>query len=90
MGFSDWFGRSTVVKDRSEIDRLEALAEAAYGRLFEAKDRLEAKACWEAASQHFSQAIEAAKRLASRSDVERLTARKCHCYGVWFSRFRTM
>jgi hypothetical protein len=85
---SDWWNGLSRPKDRSEVDRLEALAEAAYARMYGARDRCEVKLCWEDASQHFYRAIEAARRLDLTHDVQRLTARKGHCYAVWHSQFR--
>jgi hypothetical protein len=88
MGISTWWNGFSRPKDRSEVDRLEALAEAAYARMYGAKDRCEVRTCWEEASQHFFEAIEAARRLNLPGDVQRLTARKCHCHAVWHSQFR--
>lgn len=89
MGLSGWWRRTTGPKDRSEVDRLEQLAEAAYAQMCAAHDRAEVKARWEEASERFREAIEAARKLRLAPDVQRLTARKCECHAVWHSQFRT-
>ena len=73
------------MNDRIEIARLEALAEAAYERMYDA-DR--PKDAYEDACDYFNDAIELASRSGLEDEAARLSARKAHVAAVYDSQFR--
>ena len=62
------------MSDRIEITKLEALAEAAYDRMYDA-DRPK-------------DALELARRVGLEDEASRLTARKAHVAAIYNSQFR--
>ncbi|HWE47305.1 MAG TPA: hypothetical protein VG407_14875 [Caulobacteraceae bacterium] len=73
---------------RTELDRLDGLAEAAYAALYDAHESWKVKETWDDASAHFRLAIEEARRLGLADEVERLEKRLVHCREVWDRQFR--
>jgi hypothetical protein len=72
---------------RVDLVRLEALAEAAYDAMYEA--RLHgAKNRYEEARYHFDRAIEAAQRARLHDEAARLKRRRDHVGRVYNSQFR--
>ena len=77
----------TGITARVDMVRLEALAEAAYDAMYEA--RLHgAKNRYEEARYHFDRAIEAAHRARLYDDAARLKRRRDHVGRVYNSQFR--
>ncbi len=71
--------------DRSELARLEALAERFYTAMY---DAWRPKDDYDDACLNFHRAIEEARRLGLEADVERLTRRYDHVRAVYNSQFR--
>lgn len=70
-----------------KIARLEALAEAAYDAMYDARDRA-AKDCYEDASLYLHQALQLAEKANLRDTAERLKARAGHIRDVYNRQFR--
>ena len=70
--------------DRTEVARYEALAEAAYGEMYETRSPVgsysELKEC-------FAMAIAAAERAGLHDEARRLSERLEHCKNVYRSQF---
>ena len=73
------------MNDRIEITKLEALAEAAYDRMY---DAARPKDAYDDACDYFSDAIELARRVGLEDEAARLSARKAHVTAVYNSQFR--
>ncbi len=73
------------MSDRLEIAKLEALAEAAYDRMYEAA---RPKDAYEDACDYFNDAIEFSRRLGLEDEAARLSIRKAHVTAVYNSQFR--
>ena len=73
------------MNDRVEIAKLEALAEGAYDRMYDAS---RPKDAFEDACDYFSDAIELARRVGLEDEAARLSARKAHVTAVYNSQFR--
>ena len=73
------------MSDRIEITKLEALAEAAYDRMYDA-DR--PKDAFEDACNYFNDALELARRVGLEDEASRLTARKAHVAAIYNSQFQ--
>lgn len=72
---------------RKEIAQFEALAEAAYGAMYDAKDH-NVKDCYEDASYNLSRAVDVARAHGLAEEVERLSKRIDHIAAVYNSQFR--
>jgi hypothetical protein len=72
---------------RVEMVKLEALAEAAYDAMYEAR-LYGAKDRYEEARLHFGRAIEAAQRAGLTEEATRLKRRRDHVVRVYNSQFR--
>ena len=70
-----------------EMKRLEALAEAAYEAMYDARPLI-VKDCYEDAMGYLEQAIAEADRVGSAVDVKRLARRREHISNVYNSQFR--
>jgi len=73
------------MSDRIEIAKLEALAEAAYDRMYDAS---RPKDAYEEACEYFNDAIELARSVGLEDEAARLSARKAHVTAVYNSQFR--
>ncbi|MGH6982514.1 MAG: hypothetical protein ACREFC_15035 [Stellaceae bacterium] len=73
--------------DRDEMAKFEALAEAAYGAMYDAPPR-GVKDFYDDARSHFTAAIAAAERAGLAADAARLAARRDHVTAVYNSQFR--
>ena len=73
------------MSDRLEISRLEALAEAAYDRMYDAR---RPKDAYDEACDYFHDAIELAGRVGLEDEAARLSARKAHVMAVYNAQFR--
>ncbi len=81
-------GWITVVSDAiAEMVRLEALAEAAYEAMYDARP-WNVKDCYDDAMLYLGQAITEADRVGSAADVERLTRRREDISNVYNHQFR--
>jgi len=78
---------STMTGDSKEIAQFEALAEAAYSAMYDARPH-NAKDCFEDASYNFQRAIDIARMRGLADAVERLTRRRDHVAAVFNSQFR--
>jgi hypothetical protein len=72
---------------RVDMVRLEALAEAAYDAMYEAK-LVGAKNRYEEAKLHFDRAVEAARRAHLPQEAARLTRRRNQVARIYNSQFR--
>ncbi len=72
----------------SDMERQEALAEAAYEAMYDATSRHVVKAHYEDACQHFGRAIAAASAAGSAKDAARLEQRLRHVRTVYDHQFR--
>lgn len=72
---------------RVEMVKLEALAEAAYDAMYEAR-LYGAKDRYEEARAHFARAIDAAQRAGLMEEAARLRRRRDHVVRVYNSQFR--
>jgi hypothetical protein len=77
----------TMTGDSKEIAQFEALAEAAYSAMYEARPH-NVKDCYEDAGAHFQRAIDIAKAKGLADAAERLTRRRDHVAAVYNSQFR--
>ena len=66
----------------------EQRAEAAYGAMYDARDRYAVKPCDEDACLFFGRAIAEAERVKQPAEVKRLTDRLAHVQAVYNSQFR--
>ncbi|HEY7990335.1 MAG TPA: hypothetical protein VID77_03010 [Stellaceae bacterium] len=71
----------------ADMTRFEALAEAAYAAMYDARPRA-VKALYENTCSHFAAAIDMAKRAGRDDDAARLTARRAHVMTVYDRQFR--
>ena len=78
-----------LLTPRREITRWEGLGEAAYDKMYDVRDRYEARECYDEAFQCLEEAIKIAKARKLRDEVARLTARQDHIYHVYDHQFRT-
>ena len=69
------------------LRRLEAFAEAAYDRMYDATQSRDASTHYSDAKEAFYDAIGLAQRLGRTEDVERLEARLAHIKAVFRSQF---
>ena len=76
------------MKDLAEIKRLEALAEAAYARIYDAPPLSSTKDDYDDARMYLTQAIAEAKRLVLEDEAVRLSTRLENIAGVYDSQFR--
>jgi tetratricopeptide (TPR) repeat protein len=72
---------------RREIVRWEALADAAYDKMYDAK-YYEARECYDEAFQCLQEAIKIARAHKMDKEVARLRARQDHIYNVYSHQFR--
>jgi hypothetical protein len=70
--------------NRKEVAKFEALAETAYGEMYDARSPA---ACYSDLKDYFAIAIGAAERAGLHDDAERLSARLDHCKNVSRSQF---
>ncbi|MBI3678393.1 MAG: hypothetical protein HY243_17420 [Proteobacteria bacterium] len=75
------------MSDAKEMARFEALAEEAYGAMYDVRPH-GAKDCYEDACYNLSRAIGIAKMRGLAADIERLTKRLEHIEAVYNSQFR--
>jgi hypothetical protein len=75
------------MSDTKEIARFEALAEEAYTRMYDMRDR-NAKECVEDALYNLGRALDIAEMRGLTLEVERLTKRRDHITAVYDSQFR--
>ena len=75
------------MNDRLEIAKLEAFAEAAYERMYDAE---RPKDAFEEACDYFSDAVELARRAGLEDEAARLSNRMVHVTAVYNSQFRWM
>jgi hypothetical protein len=75
---------STDQSGASEVARLEALAEKAYGQMYDSRNPT---ACYSDLKDYFSDAIGAAERAGLGDDAKRLRQRLAHCKQVYRSQF---
>jgi len=103
MSFADWWrkrrarkksmspeakaSREAGIVARVDMVRLEALGEAAYEAMCEAR-LAGAKHRYEEAKLHFDRAVEAARRARLPQEVERLTRRRDQVVRIYNSQFR--
>ena len=73
------------MSDRIDIAKLEALAEAAYERMY---DAARPKDAFEDACDYYNDAIELAGSVGLEDEAARLSARKAHVTAVYNSQFR--
>jgi vacuolar-type H+-ATPase subunit H len=71
----------------TEMAQLEAMAEAAFEQMYEARPPA-VKDYYEDAMRYLTDAIEEAERMGSCPDVERLTQRRKHVWDVYNHQFR--
>jgi hypothetical protein len=83
MGIGQWW--RGLWSGRAELGEWEARAEAAYSEMYDAR---RPKDAYEDASHYFHKAIEAARRLRLKAEVQRLTERAAHVRAVYNSQFR--
>ena len=74
--------------DRTELDRLEAVAEQAYGLIYDTPPMRSAKDAYDDAQYAFRRAINEAGRLGLPDEAERLRRRRDHVEAVWNHQFR--
>jgi hypothetical protein len=70
--------------NRKEIAKYEALAEAAYDKMYDARSPA---ACYSDFKDFFAMAIGAAERAGLHDEAKRLSARLDHCKEVYRSQF---
>ena len=75
------------MSDTKEIARFEALAEEAYTRMYDVRDR-NVKECVEDALYNLGRALDIAEMRGLTLEVERLTKRRDHIMAVYDSQFR--
>ncbi len=75
------------MSDTKEMARFEALAEEAFTRLYDARDR-NVKECIEDALYNLGRAVDIAQMRGLKEDVARLKKREAHIKSVYESRFR--
>ncbi|HEX3674897.1 MAG TPA: hypothetical protein VHU87_11540 [Rhizomicrobium sp.] len=75
------------MNDTKEIARFEALAEEAYGAMYDVRDT-GVKDCYDDARYNFGRAIDIAQMRGLAIDVARLIARRDHIEAVYNSQFR--
>ena len=73
--------------DQERLDNLEAQAEAAYARMYDATTATEAAARYSDAKEALYDAIGLARRLGKADVTERLNARLAHIKAVFRSQF---
>lgn len=80
-------GEGATPADAAEMARFEALGEAAYERMYDARG-YEVKACFEDAREYLGEAMRIAEALGRLEDQARLAARREHIRAVYNSQFR--
>jgi len=75
---------SSAEDNRKEVAKYEALAEAAYNEMYDARAPA---ACYSDLKDHFAMAIGAAERAGLHDEAKRLSARLEHCKDVYRSQF---
>lgn len=75
------------MNDTKEIARFEALAEEAYGAMYDVRDT-SVKDCFDDAHYNLGRAIDIARMRGLVGDVERLSRRRDHIEAVYNSQFR--
>ena len=75
------------MNDTKEIARFEALAEEAYGAMYDLRD-VSVKDCFDDAQYNLGRAIDIARMRGLAGDVERLSKRRDHIETVYNSQFR--
>ena len=75
------------MNDIKEIARFEALAEEAYGAMYDLRD-VSVKDCHDDARYNLERAIDIARMRGLAGEVERLSRRRDHIEAVYNSQFR--
>lgn len=73
--------------DNDGLRALETMAEDAYDRMYDARSRTAAAACYSDAKEALFDAVAFARELGNEAAVKRLQARLAHIKGVYRSQF---
>jgi len=90
LGVGLWLGlkrRARIKADETLMAACEALAEAAYSEMYDARNESHVAACYSDAKEALADAMAIAQRLGRQQDYERLNARLAHIKAVFRSQF---
>jgi hypothetical protein len=85
--FSNWHEAGAAMTDEIHLRHLEAFAEAAYDKMYDAGSPSGAAALYSDAKEALADAIGLARRLRRAEDVTRLENRLAHIKAVFRSQF---
>jgi hypothetical protein len=90
LGVGLWLGlkrRARIKADEKQMAACEALAEAAYSEMYDARNESHVAACYSDAKEALADAMAIAQRLGRQQDYQRLSARLAHIKAVFRSQF---